>query len=170
MKMRNELSRVKITESKTELYYEFEKWDVMRNLFETKYLPHFPIKIVDEDFVRIGYNHILLRNFFTDAKGATYYDHKGIGSNYGKGIASGETKYILNILEDKIDEEDYKQCEKSGVTSLIASLFDTYPSVRFGILANPTIIMDFMNEDEFRMKYRDSMTDPYIGIQKYLLN
>ena len=157
MKMRNELSRVKIAESTVEMNYEFEKWDVMRNLFETKYFPHFPIQIVDRDFVRIGYNHIILRDFFTDVKGATYYDNKGIGANYGKGIASGETKYILNILENKIDEEDYKQCEKSDVTSLIAALFYTYPDVRFGILANPTIISDFMNEEEILRKYTDTM-------------
>ena len=100
--MRNELSRVKMAESTTEMNYEFEQWDVMRNLFETKYFPSFPIPMIEIDFIRIGYNHILLRDFFTDSKGTTYYDNKGIGTNYGKGIASGETKYVLKL--------DFKRC------------------------------------------------------------
>ena len=54
MKMRNELSRVKMAESTTEMNYEFEQWDVMRNLFETKYFPSFPIPMIEIDFIRIG--------------------------------------------------------------------------------------------------------------------
>ena len=155
--MRNELSSDKIAESTRELNSEFQKWDVMRNLFETIYSPRFTIPILEKDFVRVGYSHIIHRNFFADVSGTTYYDNKRLGANYGKGIAFGETKYVLNVLENKIDKEDEKQCEKSDVTSKIAALFNSYPDVRFGILANPTIIRDFMNEEEFRMKYSDTL-------------
>lgn len=155
--MISELKKEKIAETKVEFFTEFERWDVMRNIFETLCPPRFPRGVHKNDFIRIGYNHIILRNFFTDVTDTTYYDNARLGSNYGKGIALGETKYVLNIIENKIDEDDYKQCEKSRITSLIAALFNTYPSVRFGILANPTIISDFMNEEEFRMRHKDTM-------------
>ena len=151
------LSTQKILESKCEFKTEFHKWNVMRNVFETISFPPFRISNIEEDFVRVGFSHIIPRNFFTDYQGDVYYDNKGIGSNYGKGIAFGETKYILKIMEKKILEEDNKQFEKSDITSLIATLFTKYPETRFAILANPTIISSFMDEEQFRMKYSDSM-------------
>lgn len=154
--MKNRLREDKIRESITEFNIEFQKWDVMRHLFKTYTLPHFDVLDLEKDFVRIGYSHIIPRNFFTDVQGEIYYDNKGIGSNYGKGIAFGETRYILNILENKIDEKDYKQREKTTVTSLISALFNTYPETRFAILANPIIVSNFMYRKGFRMLHSDS--------------
>jgi len=148
--MSNALSREKITESIREFETEFDKWDVMRNVFKTVKYVNFKIQNI-EDFVRVGYSQIIPRNFFIDFTGDTYYDNKGIGSNYGKGIASGETKYILNILENKIDKEDEKQCDKKNLTSYISTIFYTYPDVYFGILANPTIITEVINKNQFKI-------------------
>lgn len=155
--MKNNLRADKIRESITEFNLEFQKWDVMRHLFKTYTLPHFEVSELEKDFVRIGYSHIIPRNFFTDIQGETYYDNEGIGSNYGKGIAFGETKYILNILENKIDKEDYRQSEKTTITSLISALFNTYPDTRFAILANPIIVSSFMDRKQFGMIPSDSM-------------
>lgn len=165
--MRNELRSEKITESIQEFETEFHKWDVMRNVFKTIHLPNFKISNLDEDFVKIGYSHIIPRNFFTDPTGKVYYDNKGIGSHYGKGLAFGEIKYILNVLENKIDEEDEKIREKSDVTSCISAMFNTYPDVDFGVLANPTIISDFINLENFKLTYEGTIWGYYANRPLY---
>lgn len=152
-----ELNIDKINESIKEFKTAFHKWDIMRDLFETVKYSNYLISLFEEDFVTIGHSSLIPRNFFSNFEGTTYYDYAGIGSNYGKSIAFGETKYILNIIENKIDEDDKKQCEKTRITSLIAVLFNTYPDVRFGILANPTIISEFMTEKEFELRYSDTI-------------
>lgn len=154
--MSNKLLRSKVCESITEFSSEFKKWGVMRSIFETINWDSLSIPKLEKDFIKIGYSHIIPRNFFTKFTGTTYYDNKGIGSNYGKGLAFGETKYILNILEKKIDKKDYHRRTKSRVSDLMSALFNSYPDVRFAILANPGIISYLMNEKEFSRKYSDT--------------
>lgn len=161
--MNNSLSSNRINESITEFKDEFHKWAFTRLFFNVKHYPQYKnqIKIQDDEYVRIGYNQILPRNFFIESRGDTYYDHKGIGSNYGKGLAFGETKYIINILDSNIFEEITRK--KDEVTSVLSAKFYTYPDVDFGIISNPTIISDFINYDKFKLDYKGSIWGYYGG-------
>jgi hypothetical protein len=57
------------------------------------------------DFVTVGYDQIIDKIWFVESNfNSTYYEWKGIGKRYGRGLAESETKYILNEILNKCDK------------------------------------------------------------------
>ena len=100
--MRDSLSDKKISEVSTKFNSVFRKWATAREIFDVVFVEDLQSDedVQNDDFAKIGINQILIRNFFTESKGDTFYDHTGIGLGYGKNIALGEMRYIFNIMVD----------------------------------------------------------------------
>ena len=111
----------RIQSVKRDFYEEFKQWAVTRMIFDTRKYPIYIDKEnADAEYVRIGYNHLIERNFFTEQKGSTYYDYEGLGVYYGKGVAFGEVRYILTNYLEKI---------KNIVEINKSEIFDTFSRI-----------------------------------------
>ncbi len=147
------LSYIRITEIRDEFKKEFYKWAVTREIFDvTHYTMIFhDLSISDEEFVKIGYSQIIPRAFFIDSKGITYYDHIGIGSNYGKGLAFGEINYILTNFIKKYSEET--KIDEPDIIKILNGIDKLTYSGDLIILTSPANISIY--EDNINFKYHN---------------
>ena len=103
LKLSHELSEKQIQEARHSFNENFDKWAVFRNIFEVIRIGDTKINET-EDFVTIGFNHIIKRDWFINNTGSTYYDHVTLGMTRGKGVALGESRYILNQINNIVSK------------------------------------------------------------------
>lgn len=165
--MNKMLSSVRIEEIKDEFKKEYYKWAVTREIIDvTHYSKVSPyVSVVDEEFIRIGYSHIIPRAFFIESIGNTYYDHKGIGSNYGKGLAFGEINYVLNNFIKKYSEET--KIDKSVIINILNGIDKLYYGGDLVILTSPVNISTYMGIDNFKFQNIGSLWGYYNDMPLY---
>ena len=148
--MSYELSEKQIQEAGNSFTENFDKWAVFRKIFNVIKIEDTRIRKTD-DFVTIGFNHIVKRDWFTNHTGSTYYDHTTLGMTRGKGVALGESRYILKQINDIVSKlEVSTHVQKDDI---INSIFSRIQNIKnnIAILANPTIISSLLNEDQFKL-------------------
>jgi len=164
--MVEQLLKDRILAVKKEFDKEFRLWAVTRQIFE---ISHYSIyeerSIIDEDYVKIGYSHIIERYFFTKQKGTKYYDHIGLGSYYGKGLAFGEIKYIMNNLIKREREVIY--IEEIEIYNKLNDLIKNFKMADLVILTNPVNISKFVDMDNFILKNEGTLWGYYRDIPLY---
>ncbi len=150
--MRYELSKKQIEEARNSFNENFNKWAVFRKIFNVKKIGETRIKKTD-DFVTIGFNHIVERDWFSNYTGTTYYDHTTLGMTRGKGVALGESRYILNQINDVVSKLEVSiQVQKDDIShSIYRRIQNNNQKNSLAILANPTIISSLLNEEQFKL-------------------
>lgn len=146
--MRDKLLDKRVFEVSTEFNNVFRKWATAREIFDVVSVGDLQKdeEVQNDDFAKIGLNLIIKRNFFTEQKGITFYDHKGIGSSYGKGIALGEMRYIFKIM---VDCKDVIGFNKNDITNLIQFVNGNTDTEGLVILINPANFSTFLGNNEF---------------------
>lgn len=149
--MKYELSEKQIQEARNSFNENFDKWAVFRNIFDVVKIGATRIRKTD-DFVTIGFNHIVERDWFTNYTGTTYYDHTTLGMTLGKDVALGESRYILNQINDVVSTWEVSiHVQKDDIINSIYRRIQNNPKSSLAILANPTIISSLLNEEQFKL-------------------
>jgi len=147
----SELSEKQIQEAGNSFNENFDKWAVFRKIFNVKKIGGTRIRKTD-DFVTIGFNHIVERDWFTNYTGTTYYDHTTLGMTRGKGVALGESRYILNQINDVVSKLEVSiHVQKEDIINSIFRRIQNNQKSSLAILANPTIISLLLNEEQFKL-------------------
>lgn len=98
------LSMERIQGFKNEVIKAFEENALSRKIVKVKIL----YDLIDNeksDFIFVGYNKIYDKIWFVESNfNSTYYEWKGIGKGFGRGLAESETKYILDEILNKYDK------------------------------------------------------------------
>lgn len=151
---------------KEDFYKEFIQWAVTRLIFDTRKYPIYTDEEnADTEYVRIGYSHLIEKNFFTEQKGPTYYDYKGLGSYYGKGVAFGEIRYILtNYLEKS---KNVIEINKSEIFCTLSQIINIKSNYRKVILTHPSNISEFTDKPKFILENKGALWGHYKGIPLY---
>jgi len=145
------LSEKQIQEAGNSFNENFDKWAVFRLIFNVKNIVDTRISKTD-DFVTIGFNHIIERDWFSDYTGTKYYDHTTLGMTRGKGVASGESRYILDQINEVVSNLEISiYVQKDDLLSSIFKRIQNKQKNSLAILANPTIISIFLNEEQFKL-------------------
>jgi len=156
----------KIQSVKKDFNEEFKQWAVTRLIFDTRKYPIYTDEEnADTEFVRIGYSHLIERNFFTEQKGPTYYDYRGLGSYYGKGVAFGEIRYILNNYLEKI--KNVIKIDKSELFGTLSQIINVQGNYRMVILIHPSNISEFTNNPNFIFEKKGALWGYYKDIPVY---
>jgi len=164
LKLSHDLSQKQIQEARNSFNENFDKWAVFRNIFKV-------IRIEDkknnetEDFVTIGFNHIMKRDWFSNYTGSTYYDHVSLGMTRGKSVALGESRYILNLINNVVSKLEISlQVQREDIIKSICRKIQNEQKSRLAILANPTIISLFLNEEQFKLTSEVSIWGYYYDV------
>jgi len=145
------MSELQIQEARHSFTEHFDKWAVFRNIFNVKNIEDTRIRKMD-DFVTIGFNHILKRDWFAYHTGTTYYDHITLGMTRGKGVALGESRYILNQINDIVSKMEVSiHVQKEDILESIFRRIQLYQKSCLAILASPTIVSLMLNEEQFKL-------------------
>ena len=156
----------RIQSVKSDFYEEFKQWAVTRLIFDIRKYPIYTDEEnADAKYVRIGYSHIIERNFFTEQKGSTYYDYKGLGSYYGKGVAFGEIRYILTNYLEKI--KNVTEVDTSKLFSTLSQIIDVQGNYRLVILIHPSNISEFISNPNFKLEKKGAIWGHYKDVPVY---
>lgn len=162
--MRERLSDKRISEVSTKFNNTFRRWATAREIFEVIYVDDLQ-DVQNDDFANIGINQILDRNFFTEPKGTTFYDHSGIGSGYGKNMALTEMKYIYNIMADR---EDVIGLNREAMTDYLCKFINGNSDTEgLAILMSPVNMTTFWGNNEFTHINRKSLWGTINNIPMY---
>jgi hypothetical protein len=164
--MNNVLLNERVRQIKEEFSNTFYKWAVMRDIFRSSsHLLHDEEDYKDDKFIKIGYNNIILRGFFIENKGDTYYDHIGLGLNYGKGLALGEARYIINNFIDS--DDSFLEVTKKDIFEHLSEVIKKIDIVNNVILTHPINIPNFVGESNFILENVDFLWGHYCGVPLY---
>lgn len=154
--MRDRLSGKRISEVSTEFNNVFRRWATAREIFDVVYVdPQSDEDVQNDDLAKIGINQILNRNFFTEQKGDTFYDHTGIGLGYGKSIALGEMRYVFNIMVECID---VIELNKKEMTNYLYKFINGNSDIdNLVILMSPVNMTTFWGDNRFTVVNRKSL-------------
>ena len=148
--MISELSKVRIAKTQKAFSVSFQKWTVFQEIFYVKKVPNDPRFTLD-DYMTIGFRHIMKKYWFMDETGSTYYDCESLGRTRGKGVALGEAKYILNVLDGNIDT--VLHLNKNELLSSISSLIQEKTNIL--VIINPSLITSFLDSEDFKIIGQD---------------
>lgn len=155
--MRDRLSDKRISEVSTEFNNKFKTWATARQIFDVVYVDNLQSDedVQNDDFVKIGLNRIIKRDFFTEDKGDIFYDHIGIGMHYGKSIAVGEMTSVYNIM---MDCKDVIEFNKKGITNYLNKFINGNRDIDdLVILMSPANFTTFWGDNEFTVVNRKSL-------------
>ena len=160
--MRDRLSGKRISETSTEFNNTLRKWATTREIFDVVFVGDLQSEDAQNDGpIKIGLNRIIERNFFTEQKGATFYDHKGIGLNYGKGMALAEMRYVFNKM---VDCKDVIELNKEGITNYLYKFINGNSDTEgLVILMSPQNLTTFWGDNEFTHVKNDKSLWGYIN-------
>lgn len=161
--MSYELSEKQIQETIKSFNESFKKWSVFRYVFKVVIMKDELHKIKD-DYVTIGFNHVMGKKWFSDLTGDTYYDHESLGMTRGKGVALGETRYILNQINEIVEKMEISiHVPKPDITQSLLRTIRSNKNIDLVILVHPSLITSIMDDDNFKIINR-------VGILGYFLD
>jgi hypothetical protein len=93
----------------TEIIENFATSAIGRKIIEPIPLEKGDKRREEQGFVSIGFNSIVDKIWFVESNfDGTFYEYKGIGREYGRGIAKSETSYIIKCILDQCKERKVK--------------------------------------------------------------